>query len=167
MKNKNEKYHSGFTTPDNYFENFEDKLFDRLNEEQLPENSGFRVPEGYFKGLEDRVMELVHTTETKPKVIPLITKRFIGIAAVAACVVLIVTIFNNKTTISKDFNELQLSSISTYIEEGNIDINSYDIAAMLGGDEILEISADTEQFLEEGLEEYLLETIDENTLLIE
>lgn len=61
MKNKdlhNDKT-SGFKTPDNYFETFDERLFDRLNDERKIEGitePGFSVPDHYFDTVEAEIL---------------------------------------------------------------------------------------------------------------
>ena len=63
---KKEKLHNinsnGFKTPDNYFQSFEDKLFERLNEKETIEginDSGFTIPEDYFESLDGKILNKI------------------------------------------------------------------------------------------------------------
>lgn len=64
MKNKN-KIESGFKTPPQYFQNFNQKLKDRMKVERLDaEKSGFKVPDAYFDNLNTRIKTKI-AEETK------------------------------------------------------------------------------------------------------
>ena len=44
-----------FKIPANYFDEFENHLFKKLNEEILPKNTGFKIPVGYFNTLDIKI----------------------------------------------------------------------------------------------------------------
>ena len=48
-----EKPKRTFKTPEGYFENFNERLLDRMAKEEsiIPKEDGFTVPEGYFEKL--------------------------------------------------------------------------------------------------------------------
>ncbi len=164
---KNKKQNHGFDLPKNYFEDFEDRLFIKLSEDKLPKESGFGIPDGYFDQLEDRVLKRVTVSEEQGKVIPLFSRRTLAYAvAIAACAVLVFSLVNNNNTIN-NIETIEISSIESYIEEGNLGIDSYDVASLLKEEDINNISLENDLFSEELLEEYLLENIDDSSILIE
>ncbi|NND63479.1 MAG: hypothetical protein HKN48_09835 [Flavobacteriaceae bacterium] len=161
---KEKKYKHGFKTPEDYFENLEERLFTNLNSEQLPEKSGFGVPQGYFDTLEEKVMEKVKL-EAQPKVVSIFRRKtFIYAASIAACAALVFTLYTPSTITGDD---IQLSEIEEYIESDQLDLDTYDIAQLLTDDDIEGLTLDEELFSEETLETYLLENIDDTSLLIE
>lgn len=165
---KEKKHTHGFNTPKDYFETFEDGLFSKLKEDQLSNESGFAVPDGYFDQLEETLLERLKTDSEPVKVVSLFSRKTIlyGVA-IAACLALIITVALPKDPGPGDFEDLQLSNIESYIDAGNLNWDSYDVAALMTDEELEAISLETELFSEESLEDYLLNNLDDSTLLIE
>lgn len=150
--------------PDDYFDNFEERLFIRLAEEELPDSPGFSVPDGYFDSVEEKVMAKL-PSEEKGKVIPFYRRRvFTYIAGAAACAVLVFSLLTNG---SEDNMSLEIADIEAYLDEGGMDYNSYDVAQLLNDDDLESITLENEFLSEESLEDYLLENLDDTNLLIE
>lgn len=167
MEGKEQKYNKGFKIPEDYFDSFEESLFSKISEEDLPKNSGFKVPESYFSDLEGQLVQKIRSTQSKSKVISIFSKRSLAIVAVAASVVLLINLVNRSSTNLDNFDTLDVTSISSYLEEANVEINSYDIGAMLTEEDLINSTIDFQIILDDSIEEYLLETITENALLIE
>lgn len=163
---KNKKHTSGFRIPKNYFEEFEDVLFTKLSERDIPSAPGFKVPEGYFENVEDKTFQRLLPVKKEFSVISLSRQNMVYIAGIAAVFILFFTLFNLYAPAHTDMNMLQLTTIESYIDEGNLDLNAYEITGLLG-EEISSLDAGTHLFSEETLENYLLEDIDETLLLIE
>lgn len=132
---KNNELHNketGFNTPKDYFNTFEERLFDRMKTEAvIPKETGFKTPDSYFDSLEDSLSkELFHTKEAT-KVIPLQRKRnylkYITYAA-AACIVFFVAInFINTDSTKLTIEEIVDSEINSFIEDDLIALNNYDL----------------------------------------
>ncbi|MDC8000439.1 hypothetical protein POV26_05290 [Aequorivita todarodis] len=164
---KENKNTSGFKTPENYFESFEARLFCRISEENFPKSAGHKVPDGYFEQMEDRVLKTVFHSEKPAKVIPLFPKKYFGYAAAVAASLLIgFTIFNTETD-NSSLDSLQLAAIDTYIEDGNLNLDLYDLTSYLNDDDITDLNLDFQQIPESTLKNYLLEQLDEATLINE
>jgi hypothetical protein len=160
---------SGFKAPENYFENFETELFIRLKEEKFPKKSGFEVPDGYFDSLETTLLEKVNKKEVLSnetgKVISLFPKRYYAYtAAIAACLLVAVTLFNSKQNVSS-IDTIQIGLIDKYIEEGNLNLDLYELTSYLEVDDIEIVDFDNQYFSQNTLEEYLLENTDEEILI--
>jgi hypothetical protein len=165
MMDRNDIPH-GFKVPDSYFSDLEDRLVTKLEEEALPESSGFKVPDGYFDELEERLATQLFPKQRNPKIINLINrKRIYYVAGVAASVMLLVSIFNNPGSGSLD--SINLTAIEMYIEEGSADIDPYDVATLLTDEEFDNLLLESSLVSEESLESYLLENLDDTTLLTE
>ncbi|WP_369994060.1 hypothetical protein [Winogradskyella sp.] len=154
----------GFKTPENYFESFEDKLFERICESESisdVQSTGFKVPKGYLNSVEDTVMHKLNEGETR--VVKLSSrKKLYYIAGVAASLVFLIAIFFGK---GGSTEELSLEMVETYFE--NSDLDSYELAQLLSDADILEedfILIETE-YNEENLESYLLENTDIESIL--
>ena len=165
---KNKKNIPGFKTPKDYFESFDERLINKMNEEELPREHGFTVPDGYFKELEGSILQKVNVSESQTKIIPLFKKQtLLIVASIAACAAILFSVVKTNNDASFDFEAIELSNLDGYIDDGNLELNTYELMAMLEDEEITIIGAENDYFLEENLEEYLLNNIDDNTLLIE
>ena len=156
---------NGFNTPQNYFEDFEERLFLKISEDIIPKESGFKIPDNYFENVEDVIVNKVNENTPQPKIISLFTKKTILYAvSIAACAAIVFSIFN----VDDGMNEIipiQVSEIEEYIDEGNISFDTYDLTSMLSEEE--DFSLENDLFSEEILEEYLLESIDDDNLFLE
>jgi len=60
MNKNNRHIKTGFTTPENYFNNFDEKLLKKLSieksESTLPLETGFKAPDDYFENFEETVL---------------------------------------------------------------------------------------------------------------
>ena len=159
---KKDKLHNikstGFKTPDDYFEAFEDKIFERLHNEKSIEgieDSGHTVPKDYFDTVEDKVLNNINT-EDKPIVKLKTRKTFYYIAGVAASLMLLFAVFiNNNNT-----EELSVEMVENYLE--NRDLDSYELAQLLSDEDLLEddFTIATTPYKEDNLESYLIENTD-------
>lgn len=163
---KKDKLHSiksnGFKTPDNYFQSFDNKLFECLNKEETIEgvnNSGFTAPKGYFESLDNKIFNKI---EDKPIVRLISRKALYYITGAAASLLILFAIFidsNGKT------QELSAEMVETYFK--NSDLDGYELAELLVKADILEedFTLIETEYKEENLESYLLENTDIETIL--
>lgn len=166
FKMKNKKLHhiksTGFKTPDDYFESFDEKIFSKLNpESQLDsiKETGFKVPNNYFESLKN-----TNLGENETKVIQLFSKRnIIYVSSIAAAILLLfnLSIFESKPT----FDNLDTETVENYFIDENI--SSYEIAALFTDTQIEEAIIIEYNFSEGNIEEYLLDNADIETLMIE
>lgn len=164
---KDKKHKEGFDIPNQYFEEFESRLFDRINIELLPKSSGFKVPQGYFNELEKQIIHQVKKPINKTKVISILSRKTILYAAtIAALAVLIFSIVNNQNK-ALTLDEIEFSSIKTYIEEGYIEIDNSDLSLLFTEEDLSAITLEENYISEEILNEYLLENINDSSILIE
>jgi hypothetical protein len=175
---KNKKLHtnnssSGFTTPKDYFDTFEERLFDKLHTETvIPKAEGFKVPDTYFDGIEDTLANQLFALEEKEtKVISLNAKKnylkYIGYAA-AACVLLVGAInFFGTTSTGISIDNVVNSEINTFIENDLIAMNNYELLSVYE-EENIDVAALFEVSLNETETiDYLENTADPYDLLIE
>ena len=162
-KNLNSIKGSGFKTPDNYFEKFDEKMLNQVKISQKVEQSGFEIPDPYFESFDENLMEKISHEMDSSKVIPLFSwKKVIGIAAVAACLLLMFNLFYPEQP-NLTFDDLETSSIENYL--GVLDFSNDEIATLLS-----EESWNKEIFIdqnieEEQLKEYLLDSNLEELIL--
>ena len=123
-----------FKVNENYFENFDDSIIDSLeNQHNKSIKSTLKVPENYFENFEQRVLsKLNSTTENKKvKVISLRSKiiKISATIAVAASLALFF-IFNQQQNDDLTFDSLALSEIEEWINQDQLDLDAYQIAAV-------------------------------------
>lgn len=173
--NKEGKYKHGFTTPKSYFKDFDERLFDGIKNgeiegttptllEDLPAQPGFKTPDGYFDSLEERIIAAA-TSEDKVKVLPLYRRKaFLYTASIAACLALVFSFFANRFASEET---LQVADIEAYFNNDGIDYDTFDIAQLFTESELDNLTLTEALFTEETLEDYLLEHLDDTTLLTE
>jgi hypothetical protein len=168
MNMKNDKLHNitstGFKTPEHYFDTFEDKLFERLEDKESIagiETSGYTVPKDYFNSIEENILRKIKS-DGKP-VISLKSRNTVYyIAGIAASLLVLVALFLNN---GKNENVLTAEMAQVYFEERGI--NSYDLLELLSDTDLSEEDfniIDT-PYDEDNLETYLLENSDIETIL--
>lgn len=160
-----------FKTPEGYFEDFSNRILDRLSEDatELPASEaspkgGFVVPDGYFQGLHGRISQKITAENTE--VIPLHPyKKYFFVAASIAAIALISVVAlqlagkPNITPNTITFESIGDSEIETYFDEEDQEFSPYDIAEVLPVDQ-LEIS----DMVSERIDgEDVLEYLDHNT----
>lgn len=123
------KQETGFTTPENYFSEIEDRFSTFITEEKLPNNSAFKTPEGYFNNLEDVILSKVITPKKEVKVISLKQRIFKSIPYAAASVILFIGlnsyVFNSEKNIS--FDDLADTEIENWISNNTNLISDTDL----------------------------------------
>ena len=153
--------------PEEYFDNFEAQLFARIEEEKFPKSAGFKVPDGYFIRLEETVMATEIASKKQRKVIPLFPKKYFGYAAaIAASLVIGVMVFNSNQSKST-LDNIQLGLIDKYIEEGNLNMDLYDLTTYLEPHEIPIIDFENQYISQMDLKDYLLENTEDGILMDE
>ena len=158
------KYTRGFKVPEGYFDGVEASILQKLDESKLPETAGFKTPEGYFDSLEHRFIDAIHSSEEKTGVISLINRRNVTfIVAIAACLAILVTVGVN--TLQGNEEQFDVATVTEYIDDGHLDLSAYDVSNLLAEDELESLSL--LPLTNETIEDYLLDHIDENNLLLE
>ncbi|PQB04601.1 hypothetical protein [Aureitalea marina] len=162
------KHEHGFKAPTDYFDSLEERLDALMGPESFPDKTGFDVPSGYFDQLEDRVMQQLENDDSapQPQVIPLYRRNsFRIVASVAALIVLALLVIRPGSVPAIEIQDIDLTQIETYIEE-EMDWDEYDLAQMMDDTELEDLETE-DLFDDEQLQEYLLENIDDTSLLIE
>jgi len=161
MKKKHKN--NAFKTPENYFEGFNDRLFDRLGEDkiELPKNDGFKVPQGYFDTLnKDLTNRLQQTAVTK--VLKLHPYRTYYYAAAALAVLFVLVLgFQQFQDKELSFDSLANSDIENYLDNTDLGLSSYEIAEVAVLDEMAIENILEDQLIEENIMEYLDENVDD------
>ena len=64
-----------FKVPTNYFDEFENHLLNKINEEVLSKNIGFNTPTGYFNKLDIKIKRKNNSKSKEGKLIPVVSKK--------------------------------------------------------------------------------------------
>jgi len=154
---------TGFKTPEHYFEAFEERLFERLEDKESIsgiETSGFTLPEDYFDTVEAIIMIQIKT-EDKPVIRLKPRTTFYAIAGIAAGVVLVLSlVFNNSKPISID--TVETSFLERYILQESTSFD--ELASLFETDDISETNFIDFNISEETLDYYLENTDNEDLI---
>lgn len=175
MKRKGSTYHknSGFKTPPNYFEEFENRLDARMQQEPeftfVEMETGFKTPNNYFEELETRVISNI---EKESKVIHLFTKQtWYYVAGLAAMFVLIFNLSKTNSYSSPTWDNLELSVMENYIDEGYdmgyIDLTTSDFSEYIFDDGRLIEDSDFNSVTSNAAFEYIDEYVEDPTYILE
>ena len=114
------EYINKFKVPTNYFDEFENHLLNKINEEVLSKNIGFNTPTGYFNKLDIKIKRKNNSKSKEGKLIPVVSKKtFMYAASIAAMVLLVFSVLKDATRVYT-LEEIEISSIENFINEGNI-----------------------------------------------
>jgi len=159
---------NSFNTPEGYFENFNDRLMDRIQNEEaqedgaiIPKTDGFAVPDGYFDVITNDVLSKTVGKETK--VIPLKSNRnfYYSVAAVAAIFILIFSLTWNSTSEPITFDDLANAEIESYLENTDFEMTSYEIAEVVSLEEMELTDMLGDDFEDDIIMEYLDENVED------
>lgn len=167
------KYTTGFKIPEGYFEEFDARMFEKLKEEVLPKDSGFRVPNHYFDGLEQKILQSEKTSTWKvlraesPKN-KISNKKTVlyALTGIAATLAIVLSLYPFDDTNSYSFEDLNETAVSTYIQDGELNLTIDDLAMYLQDEDFDALAVSSKTISEENLSEYLLKNLDDTTLLI-
>ncbi len=177
MKNNKLPYHSkhGFKVPKDYFENFEERLMNAVEQENNQADvlqaysgkPGFTVPEGYFDSIEGRILNGVEAEAGK--VIPLfsVRKLFYAAAVAAVFIGIISTVFFRNDSTEYTMDSLELSALENYIEEGYFDLDFNQLSAFMTEEGYSFGDYSTSEFSDEAVYNYINENIEDPEFLFE
>ena len=157
---KKENKIQGFKAPEDYFANFEERLQNRITEENLPKFSGFKIPEKYMENLENRILAVIENPKTKSRVIPLFrTKHIAAVAAVAASLVIGIGVLQSRD-VPTTMESLELATIDNYIDAGNLNLDFYELTSYITDEDISSLNMQRQLLEDAEIEAYLFENID-------
>ena len=155
---------TGFKVPKGYFNNLDDALLNNIKLKEVPDEAGFKTPANYFDSLEDTILNKV-SEKGNNKVISLFSRRnLIYASSIAAAVLLLfnLSIFKNNTETGWD--AIDAETVENYIINENI--GSYEIASLLIDEDLNETNFTEVEFTDEALENYILDHITVEDLII-
>jgi len=151
-----------FKTPEGYFDEFHEKLVERLSDDKvvIPDKDGFKMPEKYLEGLHKNISQKLDKKDVK--VISLKPfRKYYYVAASIAAVAFVVLGLNWNPSEKFGFEDLANTEIETYFEDNELGLNTYEIAEVLPIDELEIIDILDTQFKEEKVLDYLNENLDD------
>ena len=156
------KKNKGFKTPEGYFEGLTGKIMEKLSEEErsIPENEGFGVPDNYFESLNERIKDKLEPKETKVVQLHSYRRYWVAAASIAAIFTLAVLI-PWKGTEATSFDALASADIEAYLDEGNVDFSSYELAEFIPEENLEESMMLEESVEDENIMDYLDDTIED------
>lgn len=167
MKRNTSKNKIDFSIPENYFSDFDKRLKRKIEiSESIPKSAGFKVPQGYFQGIETQVWNKVKEPSTSTKSVKL--RMLYVVSSLAAILILgFILIRPRQSYATDETSELTEFDINSYIEEGFINLTTYDIIETFEGVPLEGIRM-TEPIPKNEIIEYLNKnTIDNYTLTVE
>jgi hypothetical protein len=165
------KNKSGFKIPENYMQDFETNLFDRMELDLAihKENpAGYMVPDTYFANFNERILAKINTEKQITKVIPLFSsKRFYYAAGVAAVFIAIISTVLFKSPTTSSLNNVEYAALEDYLNEEDLDLNYNEISNLLYEDGVIIESLNASTFSDEDILDYLNENVEDSGLIIE
>lgn len=155
---------TGFSTPENYFDSFNESLDSLTTSRKFSKQSAFKTPSNYFNSVENNILTKIKLEENKKiKVIPLYQKvlKFMPVVAAATILIFIGLNYFNTQNLSA-FDKITQADISSWYENGYGNTNNSELAIVLD-------TADFEEDIlpsinDNNLEDYI-NTIDDSSLL--
>ena len=155
-----------FKVPTNYFDEFENHLLNKINEEVLSKNIGFNTPTGYFNKLDIKIKRKNNSKSKEGKLIPVVSKKtFMYAASIAAMVLLVFSVLKDATRVYT-LEEIEISSIENFINEGNIQLKQHEISILFTDEILNNITSNQSRLSGNQLENYLLENINDLNALL-
>lgn len=136
---KLKKKGTGFNVPNNYFNTIEEHLINEFTIRNSTKNTSkvaFNTPENYFETIEENVFQKLKEKEKQTNVISIkqrLAKIWIPIVA-AASILLVFTLTTNSNNTS--FESIATAEIENWIENGQVDIDAYQLASIYNDIEI-------------------------------
>ena len=157
---------TGFTTPKNYLNEFENNTFSTFLENNIQKETKFNIPSDYFNNLEEKILAKVSSEVKEVKVISFKDRVLRFIPAVAAASVLLFIGLNYFTNTKTTFDDITIADLETWYENDIENINSSELAMVFETADFEEDTFSETIIKNENLEEYL-NSIDHTSLLIE
>ncbi|TBW28976.1 hypothetical protein [Gramella sp. KN1008] len=176
MKTDKSKYpkNSGFKVPKDYFDNFEERMMRKLEEQEavkLPvTQSGFAVPDGYFDTLEEKILQ---KTKDSTPVISIFRKEYLFYAAAVAAIFILMlgNFFQTTSDQPVGWGDIEISIMENYIDQGYemgfIDLNTSDYSDLILKDGKLIDDSDFYSVNPETVMDYIDKNIEDPSYILE
>ncbi len=150
----------GFSTPDDYFEGLEDRIFLNLSEDSIPDTTSFKLPDNYFDTFEEELFTKVISNGKSGKVITFKQKVRALLPSISAAAVVLFVFGYALITLKEDIRD---TDVEYWYDNGYGQVTNYDISQVIDNDVI---NSDLLNFKidDNSLENYL-SSIENNDLL--
>ncbi|GLB52293.1 hypothetical protein NBRC110019_13320 [Neptunitalea chrysea] len=159
MENKNSHIKKeGFKIPENYFENFEERLMHTIANEKVPDfpkETGFKIPDTYFEDVEIDILAKISSENVKPIRKISWVKRFNYIAGSVAAIIIVALGINSIFNGNNEINTLTATDIENSIEAGYLPISSYDVGEAFSDDIATITMTNSNELSEDDIINYL------------
>ncbi|CAM1339944.1 hypothetical protein [Tenacibaculum aestuarii] len=148
---------TGFSTPENYFQEAEEILSSINFVNSLPKEKAFTAPTSYFENVDDSILERLASEKNKEVKIISLKERFLQyIPMAAAASVLLFIGINYFNTQKTTFDDITITDIESWYENGYGETYTEELAAAIN-------TSDIEEDLfasisDESLENYILDS---------
>lgn len=148
---------TGFSTPENYFQEVEENLSSISFITSLPKERTFTTPDNYFERVNDSILEKLAPKKNKDVKIISLKERFLQyIPMAAAASVLLFIGINYFSTQKTTFDDITITDIESWFENGYGETYTEELATAIN-------TSDIEDDLfasisDESLENYLLDS---------
>lgn len=147
---------SGFYIPERYFDDFENKICEKLSEEKRSKKTPFEVPEHYFATLEESILTKISSEGKKlpkKKTAVISLRKLVPFAAAIAFFFLLPFLNNSDTAISID--SISIAEIENWYENNYNTANDInELAILLSDNDFNEAEALSINFDEQTLNDY-------------
>jgi len=129
LQENREKRKPGFVAPEEYFDVFEEKILFRLRT-KAKTTTGFKTPDNYFNKIDQRTLDNI-SIEKPHRIIKLNSNKFLKIIsyAIAASLLLFFSLKSFKSGDKVfDIETIEISEIESWMDEDLISFSSYDIS---------------------------------------
>lgn len=172
MKTNSSTYSNktGFEAPEGYFQELNEKLLDAAmdSKQQISSvhSTGFNTPTGYFDNLENDLI-IASKKHGDGKVVSLFSKkRLLYVSGIAAIFIgIISTLLLNPA--SKSIDNIEISAIEEYIEDGNVDFNFNEVSSFIFDEGYVVDNLESTNYNDDAIFDYLSENIEDPTLMME
>lgn len=153
---------SGFESPNGYIETIEDNVFGKLQLKNEQKATGFKIPENYLETVEGNVLKTIKNYQNEPKVFDFKNIFIKKLIPIAAAASLLLFIFiNNNETTDVNLDKLASAEIEQWIYDDLITFDTYEITEVFDD---IELESQT-IFEDEEIIDYLNGTDIESLIL--
>lgn len=155
--NTNKKHtKTGFKTPKDYFDTFENNIYEQL---EIQPKTGFKTPDNYFDTLEESILNKASSSETKVRRL-ISRKQITYISTIAATLVFSFLIFKPSDIQNTTFENIEYTVYEEYLSTEHIDMSPYELAELynINSNDLDDISFSTLE--EDNIMNYLTDEID-------
>ena len=116
---------NGFKVPKDYFDSFEDTVFEKLSENNLLKNNDYTVPKNYFDTVEGKVLSRLNLIPKKEIKTISLKRIVIKISIAAAFIIMFSLLYLNNNKVNID--QIAVVDIESWLDENidTIDLYSY------------------------------------------